>query len=304
MAATALQKYTRRRLAQMARDRHLAGWHAMRKAELIEALIATPVPAPASRGATSGLSSHLHRLVVIEGGEDRLDVQPVSPFWLRVRWSLSAASRDRMCVALGPQHHQALSILRLYDVTSEDVPVREWICDVAITPEAGEWYLQVPGPGRTYQVQWGVLDTEGGFHRFDVAPRVDVPGAGSVRQTQPRGGISPNGRVVRRRRPASSDRRAKTAAAVGAGASPGEDGLPLHIEVDVVLHGSAGSDVDVSILGRPVDVGAGGSFAIRLSVAEGREVIPVVATSRDRQRRRTAVVAIERKTRMLGPETM
>jgi len=54
-------------------------------------------------------------------------------------------------------------------------------------------------------------------------------------------------------------------------------------------------------LGEPVKVRSDGTFTVRLSMPDKRQVIPVVAASKDGIEERTIVVAVERNTKAMEP---
>ena len=58
------------------------------------------------------------------------------------------------------------------------------------------------------------------------------------------------------------------------------------------------------MLGEPVKVRADGTFTMRLSMPDKRQVIPVVAASKDGTEERTIVVAVERNTKAMEPRVL
>ncbi len=330
MTVDGLQSFTRQRLAEMAHDRHLAGWHQMRKADLIRALTANEQNATAvasntavmpddgkvrtrrkgRRRSTRRRTSPLHRMSVNHRGRNDLDVQPLSPYWLSARWTLAAASRDRLCAALGPYHHHAVPVLRLYDVTGDDAHVRDWVCDVPPIPEASEWCVRVPSPGHSYQLEFGVLDAEEGFHRLLTGPRVTMPLC--ILQSSARDDVpSPLDERPDHAAPLLSTGRADRSWPLvqrSGTQHPDESaGLEHHdlidrLQTDVVLQGRVNEDATVDVLGQPVEVAPGGVFELRMPLPEGRDVVPIVVTAADGRARQTLVLAIERNTKLLGPQ--
>ena len=57
----------------------------------------------------------------------------------------------------------------------------------------------------------------------------------------------------------------------------------------------------MAIEGEPVALGADGSFVLRMSLPEGRQMLPAVAVSADGMAQRTVIVTIERNTKALEP---
>jgi hypothetical protein len=69
----------------------------------------------------------------------------------------------------------------------------------------------------------------------------------------------------------------------------------------MVIYGATDPQGMVSIGGEPVKVRGDGSFAVSLPIPDRRQVIPVVASSRDGSKQRTTVLAIERNTKIMEP---
>jgi imidazoleglycerol-phosphate dehydratase len=65
----------------------------------------------------------------------------------------------------------------------------------------------------------------------------------------------------------------------------------------MIVFGSTKADAHVTLSGEPVKLRPDGSFTVRLSMPDKRQVIPIVAASRDGLEQRTVVIAIERNTK-------
>ncbi len=152
MTVEALKECNKRRLAQFARDKGIAGWHAMRKDQLIRALSGSrPAPAksvkkkkarPAAvsaarrkkpgsvsaspmRRGSNGTANHLAAAPADHTldhacQKDRIIVLTRDSYWLHAYWELSRTTLSRARAALGQDWHEARPILRVMDVSSED----------------------------------------------------------------------------------------------------------------------------------------------------------------------------------------
>ena len=69
----------------------------------------------------------------------------------------------------------------------------------------------------------------------------------------------------------------------------------------VTLDGQPVPDAHVSLAGEPVKIRPDGSFTVRLSMPDRRQVLPVVASSADGVEQRTIVLAVERNTKFMEP---
>jgi len=100
----------------------------------------------------------------------------------------------------------------------------------------------------------------------------------------------------RLRRPMGSPM--KTRFGVGAAALYGrENEFVLTVDSEMIIYGSTKPGSHITLKGEPVNLRPDGTFTVRYSLDDRREVIPVVATSQDGCQQRTTVVAIERNTK-------
>ena len=73
------------------------------------------------------------------------------------------------------------------------------------------------------------------------------------------------------------------------------------VDAALVVFGSTKMDAHVTLGGQPVKLQPDGSFAVRLNMPNRRQVLPVVACSRDGVEQRTVVLAVERNTKVMEP---
>jgi hypothetical protein len=69
----------------------------------------------------------------------------------------------------------------------------------------------------------------------------------------------------------------------------------------MIIYGTTHPDAHVQMSGEPVKVREDGSFTVRMSMPDRRQVIPIVAASNDGVEQRTIVLAIERNTKVMEP---
>ena len=86
----------------------------------------------------------------------------------------------------------------------------------------------------------------------------------------------------------------------GALASFGRD---FHFEIDaeLIVYGSTEPNARVTLQGEPVQLRPDGTFTVRFSLPDSRQIIPAVAASPDGVEERTIVLAVERNTKELEP---
>ena len=80
-------------------------------------------------------------------------------------------------------------------------------------------------------------------------------------------------------------------------------GRDFHFEIDaeLIVYGSTEPNARVTLQGEPVQLRPDGSFTVRFSLPDSRQIIPAVAASPDGVEERTIVLAVERNTKELEP---
>jgi uncharacterized protein len=357
MTADALKEYNKTRLAQLAKDRGISGWHAMRKDQLIRALSlprsapraarkkTTPKPsATALRRKTSPRerSARSSPRAAPSGSrdsaayappqtldhacqKDRIIVLTRDSYWLHAYWELSRTTLARAQAALGQDWHAAYPILRVMDVSSEDTTsaAERHVRDIAIHGGVNNWYIDVVKPPRSYRVDIGYLSRRGRFYVLARSNVVTTPRAGvtdtldenwaNVQKQFERvehafsngnGSSRPDLRIdlrdlfeERLRRPMNGANHASLSAALPS------LGRSFHFEVDaeLIVYGTTEPNARVTLQGEPVQLRSDGTFTVRFSLPDSRQIIPAVASSADGMEERTIVLAVERNTKELEP---
>ena len=79
--------------------------------------------------------------------------------------------------------------------------------------------------------------------------------------------------------------------------------LRFHVEAEIVIHGTTHPDAQVALQGEPLKLRPDGTFSVRLDLPNRRQVIPIVASTKDGVEQRTIVLAVERNTKVMEPLT-
>ena len=255
--------------------------------------------------------------------KDRIIVMIRDPYWLHTYWELSRSTLSRAQAALGQDWHTARPILRLLDVTSEDTTsaAERHVRDIQIHGGVNNWYLDVATPPRSFRVDIGYLTRRGKFFVLARSNVVSTPKAGvadvldenwaSVQEQFQKiysQSCAGNGAAVshdlrdlfeeRLRRPMTG--LSLQSLGTGALAALGRD---FHFEIDaeLIVYGSTEPNAKVTLQGEPVQVRPDGTFTVRFSLPDSRQIIPAVAASPDGVEERTIVLAVERNTKELEP---
>jgi hypothetical protein len=376
MSPENLRRNTRSRLARMARQHGVEGWHAMRKEQLVTALLkvqpaksltarggqnganhagrtagksttlrsgevkARPAPSAARKvgavrkptarpaGAVRSRNGNGNRLRVrslvpasppgaIEG-RDGLVLQATDANWLHARWHVTRTAVDRAAAALGSWWHNAVPVLRLYEV-GQDAEVGERLTtEVELPPEARHWYIRVNGGAPRVYACVGYRAPDGRFATLTRSNVVQMPRSGALqlldkpweeieeliaqqaRRDAPWNVEGPAGEFLgnllcsplRNGRTPNGRRFLQQAAA----------GLDVDLQVELIVHGHALPGARVQVLDQTVRVGPQGKFAMQMKLPEGRHVLAVHVLSPDGEVQRTIVLGVERNTKELDPQ--
>ena len=75
----------------------------------------------------------------------------------------------------------------------------------------------------------------------------------------------------------------------------------FRVETEMLIHGTTHPDAQVTLQGGPVKLRPDGSFSVRVDLPNRRQVIPLVACTKDGSSQRTIVLAVERNTKIMEP---
>ncbi len=266
--------------------------------------------------------------------KDRIVVLTRDSYWLHAYWELSRATLSRARAALGQEWHEARPILRVMDVSSEDTTsaAERHIRDILIHGGVNNWYIDVLEPPRSYRIDIGYVSRRGKFYVLARSNVVTTPRAGvtdaldenwvnvqkqfdRVQTPSSNGHHSGNGNgngsghhvahcdlkdlfEERLRRPMNSA--SLQTLAIAALPALGRD-FHFQIDAELIVYGATEPNARVTLQGEPVQLRSDGTFTVRFSLPDSRQIIPAVAASADGVEERTIVLAVERNTKELEP---
>ncbi|MEX2140337.1 MAG: DUF4912 domain-containing protein [Pirellulales bacterium] len=259
--------------------------------------------------------------------KDRLVLMVRGPFWLHACWELAAQSIQRAQVAMGQDWHTARPVLRLFHVTNAGASTssERVIRDIPVHGGVKNWYIDVKEAPQSYRVEIGYLSAKGRFYSLARSNTVTTPAAtagdsldahwGDIARDCDKiyamsGGYSVEGSSAelqelfeeRMRRPMGSP----TANRYGNGADgllPRERDFRFDIDAEIVIHGATQTGAHVTMQGEPIKVQPDGTFHVRFDLPNRRQVIPILACTKDGVEQRTVVLAVERNTKIMEPVT-
>lgn len=316
----------------MARDQKISGWHSMRKSELVDAIVAVANSVGRKNRSTKPVSNgngHRHRPLNGHGQSgrcrlmptqkpadnghsvrDRLNAEAIGPNWLHVKWSLTKQMLQRAEAALGPDWHQAVPVLRVFDVDdpAANSASKTWLSDVEINQPLDNWFVPIERPGMTVRLQLGYLATNGRFFSLIRSGKVKTLRAGTFRAMPPTSDQSTG--TAGSENGANGVRMNGQSHAASNGHTNGKTDshhpadVDFVVDAEVTLRGRAFPVGKLTLLNEPIEQTQNGDFIVRFALEEGRHVIPTVYLTPDGSEKRTIILALERNTKQMEPESL
>jgi hypothetical protein len=257
--------------------------------------------------------------------KDRIVLMVRDPYWLQVSWQVTRISVKRAEAALAEQWHTARPILRLMEVdggattsTAERV-VREIDVHGGVT----NWYIDVPDPPHSYRAELGYIAGNNKFFAICRSNSVSTPPPDTADAIDENwSDIAENYEKVYAMSGGYSEENASgelqelfeerlqrpmtppTSSQFGVGADRvlnRHRDFRFNVDAEMIVFGATKPDARVTLAGEPVKLRPDGSFTIRLSMPDKRQVLPIVSASADGVEQRTVVIAVERNTKVLEP---
>ena len=257
--------------------------------------------------------------------KDRLVVMVRGPYWLHAYWELTRQGVERAEAALSQEWHAAKPILRVLEVSggATTSSAESQVRDIEIHGGVNNWYVDVNDPPKSYRLDVGYLAPSGKFYVLARSNVVTTPKAGSSDAIDENwsevaedfdkiyamsGGYAPEGPSAelqelfeeRLRRPMGSPMVTRYGAGVE-GLLPKKREFNFELDAELIVYGVTDPGAHVTLQGEPVKLRPDGTFTVRFSMPNCRQVIPAVACSRDGFEQRTIVLAVERNTKTMEP---
>ncbi len=259
--------------------------------------------------------------------KDRAILMVRDAFWLQAAWEVTRSSVQRAQAALGEHWHTAKPVLRLVSITDASANAAEQkVRDIPIHGGVNNWYIDILGEPTRFRVIVGyVVGRESDDQRFYALCRsniVESPAPGSCDPIEGHWqdiaedyervfslsgghneGTAKDLREVfeqRLKRPMNAPNGQRMGDAADLSLRR-ERELPFEVDAELIIYGSTTQGSSVSLGGEPVKLSDDGTFTVRMELPDRRQVLPVVATSRDGMRQRTTIISVERNTKVMEP---
>lgn len=242
-------------------------------------------------------------------GDNRIVALVRDPFWLYVYWEINEKRRGEIRDEIGADaFSSAREFLRIYDTESWDS------FDIEITGGAKTWYVHVPAPNRTYCVDVGFKTMDG---RFIAAARSNwvttpldrmsdvideqwmIPDWDRMYALSGGFGIGRGSEEIRelmQKRFLEESASGWIFSASSPMHQPGARPFWLVANCELVVYGATEPTATVIVQSRKIPLREDGTFSLRFSLPDGKQVIPIEAIRDDGQERRKITPVVERKT--------
>ena len=256
---------------------------------------------------------------------DRIVLIVRDAFWLQGYWEITAATVNRVKIAMGNYWHKSVPVLRLIEIGSRGNAnaCEQVVEEIEIQGGASNWFIKVPQPKKSYCLAIGyklpskTTETDR-FHLISKSNEVLTAPNNSTENTYAWSDINitpekyyaqSGGYDIARGSTELKDvfeeKSSQPLHSVAIQNIPtlsrfGAD-LEFHVDAHLIVHGFTDRNACLTIAGSPVTVKEDGSFVLKMDLPDKRQVLPVVASSFDGTQKRTTILAIERNTKELEP---
>jgi len=252
-------------------------------------------------------------------GEDKIILQVRDPWWIYAYWEVTAGTLNKLREELKHEYTNAKRILRVYDVSYIvfDGTNAHRFFDIEITPEANNWYIDAGGPGKYWCVDIGLRLESGKFITIVRSNTVYTPLDGPSWITDEEwmipddmfarlygmgfglGKSSPIGKAWQER----IKKQLYSGVFVSSGASSPvrkilrERKFWLVVNTELIVYGATEPDAKVRVQNRDIKLRSDGTFSLRFSLPDGKQIIPVQAESSDAVEKKVITPIVNKETK-------
>jgi len=255
--------------------------------------------------------------------KERIVVMVRDPYWLHAYWEIKRRSVERVQAAMSQDWHTARPFLRLLEVHDGSCASERVVRDIEVHGGVSNWYVHVDKSPASYRLELGYMGSAGRFYPLVRSNVVTTPEPGSSDSIDENwadvaenfdkiyamsGGYSPDNNSIelqelleeRLRRPMGSPMVTRYGAGTP-GLATALANFEFEVDAEMIVYGVTNPDSHVSVRGEPVKIRPDGTFTVRMSLPNQRQVIPVVASAANGAEQRTIVLAVERNTKVMEP---
>jgi len=259
--------------------------------------------------------------------KERIVVMVRDPYWLHAYWEIKRQSVERVQAAMSQDWHTARPFLRLLEVSDAGASTgsERVVRDIEVHGGVSNWYVHVDNSPSSYRLELGYMGSTGRFFPLVRSNVVTTPEPGSSDAIDENwtdvaenfdkiyamsGGYSQDNNSLelqelfeeRLRRPMGSPMVTRYGSGMSGLFPPSQD-FKFEVDAEMIVYGVTSPNSHVSLRGEPVRLRPDGTFTVRMSLPNQRQVIPVVASAANGGEQRTIVLAVERNTKVMEPVT-
>ncbi len=252
-------------------------------------------------------------------GDHRITVMVRDPWWLYAYWEVDPGREQALRDTIKRQGEESMgSCLRVYDVTDVEFngTNAHRFFDIELTGMAENWYIHVEQPDRSYIVDIGIKSRSGRFYTLARSNQVRTPRVGPSDQIDEEwmcpdedfwklfglaGGFGVGKSSMEMKE--LFEKRWLEEVSSGSVSSISSQGMRgkdrqfwMWVEAELIVYGATEPDAHVTVQGKPIELRPDGTFSLRFALPDGRQAIPVSATSVDREETRTISPIVTRAT--------
>ena len=239
-------------------------------------------------------------------GDNRIVAMVRDPYWLYCYWEINDGKVQEIRAELGYRFYQSSLILRIYNT-------EDWsFFDLNVSGEIGNWYINVGRPNTSYCIDIGYLTSDGTFvcaarSNIVVTPRDRVSEVIDEEWMIPdweriyalSGGLR-IGQGSFSLKKLMEKNFSITSPGISSWSSPTkkpqERPFFLVANCELIVYGATEPTAKLTIQGVPVKLRPDGSFSVRFTLPDGKQVIPIEAVRDDGMEKRKITPKIERQT--------
>lgn len=252
-------------------------------------------------------------------GDNKIVLLVRDPWWVFAYWEIRRDKEDDIRRKIESSGEKAQkSILRVYDVTDINFNGRNAHAyfDIDLKGLASNWYINVNSPDRAWVVEIGIVSDKGNFYalarsnivrtpRFGMSDQLDaewmMPEEDSWKMFSLSGGFGVGkGSLEVREMFKKRLEEQVTSGGISSAASfyrkPPERKFWLVVNTELIVYGATEPDAKVTVQGKAIKLRPDGTFTLRFALPDGKQVIPVEATSNDGVDHRRITPTVTRKT--------
>ncbi|MCX5686016.1 MAG: DUF4912 domain-containing protein [Candidatus Omnitrophica bacterium] len=252
-------------------------------------------------------------------GDNKIVLLTRDPWWIFSYWEIRRDKEDetvRKIESAGERVEK--SVLRIYDVTDVNFNGKNahTYFDIDLKGLANNWYINVNMPDRAWIVDIGIVSNKGNFYmlarsnvvktpRFGMSDVLDAEWMMPEDEYWKMFGLSGGfgvGKGSLEVREALKKRLEEqiTSGGISSAASfyrkPQERKFWLVVNTELIVYGATEPDAKLTVQGKEINLRPDGTFTLRFALPDGKQVIPVEATSSDGVDKRRITPIVTRKT--------